>query len=47
MKAYEKNWRLVDDPICDIDEWDSIPIDCTTCECFFEYYEEDEENVDE
>lgn len=47
MKAYGENWRLVDDPICDVEDWDSVPIDCTECECFFECYEEDYEEEEE
>ena len=43
MRAYGKNWRLVDDPICDVGDWDSVPVDCTDCEYFFECYEEDDE----
>jgi hypothetical protein len=47
VKAYGKNWCLVDDPICDVEDWDSVPIDCTECECFFECYEEDYEEEEE
>lgn len=47
MRVYGKNWRLVDDPICDLEEWNSVPIDCTDCEYFFDCYEEDYEEDEE
>ena len=47
MRAYEKNWRLVDDPICDLEEWNEVPVDCVDCERFFECYEEDDEENEE
>ena len=47
MKAYKKTWRLIDDPICDLEEWSGVPTDCADCECFFECYEEDDEENEE
>ena len=23
-----KKWYLIDDPICDLEEWQSVPVDC-------------------
>lgn len=39
-------WRLIDDPICEIEEFDSIPMDCKECEFFYDCYEKDEEDED-
>ena len=39
-------WRLIDDPICEIEEFDSIPMDCEKCEFFYDCYEEEEEDKD-
>ncbi len=36
-----KQWYLIDDPICDVEEWESVPVDCTECECFYDCYEEE------
>jgi hypothetical protein len=34
-------WRLVDDPLCDLDEWEEVPVDCRDCDLFFDCYEKD------
>lgn len=36
-------WRLVDDPICDLEEWREVPADCRDCELFFECFEPDDD----
>ena len=36
-------WSLIDDPICEIEEFDSIPMDCEKCEFFYDCYEEDKD----
>ena len=38
-------WRLIDDPICEIEEFDSIPMDCEKCEFFYDCYEEDKDST--
>lgn len=37
-------WRLIDDPICEIEEFDSIPMDCEKCEFFYDCYEEEDKD---
>ena len=41
MEYEGKEWRLVDDPVCDLEDWESIPVDCTECDCFYDCFEED------
>ena len=41
MEHEGKKWRLVDDPICDLEDWKEVPADCTKCECFYDCFEED------
>ena len=43
MEYEGKMWRLIDDPICDVDEWESISADCRECECFYDCYEVDDD----
>ena len=38
MEYDGKKWRLVDDPICDVEEWQSVPADCRECELFYDCY---------
>ena len=38
-------WCLIDDPICEIEEFDSIPMDCEKCEFFYDCYEEDKDST--
>ena len=44
MEHEGQKWQLVDDPICDINNWKSVPIDCRECECFYDCYEIDNED---
>ena len=37
-------WRLIDDPICEVEEFDSIPMDCKECEFFYDCYEEEDKD---
>ena len=37
-------WRLIDDPICEIEEFYSIPVDCEKCEFFYDCYEEEDKD---
>lgn len=32
----ERKWRLVNDLICEIEGWTSIPVDCQECERFYD-----------
>ena len=36
-------YTLIDDPICDVEEWESSYEDCRECPCFEECMMEDEE----
>lgn len=50
MEHDGKKWRLVDDPICDVENWQSVPADCRECELFYDCYEIDDDyynNLDE
>ena len=44
MEYDGKKWRLVDDPICDVAEWQSVPADCRECELFYDCYEIADDN---
>ena len=44
MEYDGKKWRLIDDPICDIEGWQNVPVDCRDCELFYECYEIDNDN---
>lgn len=44
MEYDGKKWRLVDDPICDVAEWQSVPADCRQCKLFYDCYEIDDDN---
>lgn len=41
MEYEGKKWRLVDDPICDVEGWKEVPADCTECGYFYDCFEED------
>lgn len=43
MEYEGKIWRLIDDPICDIEDWSSVPVDCRECKCFYDCYEIDDD----
>lgn len=30
------SYELIDDPICDVDDWDWCYADCTECHCFYD-----------
>ena len=34
-----RDYELIDDPICDLEEWDEIPMDCEDCPAFFDCME--------
>lgn len=38
----DKKHRLIDDPICDIEEWGYTYMDCEDCPAFYDCMEEDE-----
>ena len=44
MEFDGKNWYLIDDPICDLEEWKSVPMDCRECELFYDCYEIDNDS---
>ena len=44
MEYDGKKWRLIDDPICDVADWPSVPVDCRECELFYECYEIDDDD---
>ena len=44
MEYEGKKWCLIDDPICDLEEWQSVPVDCRECELFYDCYEIDSDN---
>ena len=33
-------------PICDVNNWKSVPADCRECECFYDCYEIDDDDDD-
>ncbi len=41
MEFEGQKWRMIDDPICDIGNWEFVPADCRECECFYDCYEVD------
>jgi len=44
MKHDGKKWYLIDDPICDVENWSSVPVDCQECELFYDCYEINNDN---
>ena len=44
MEYEGKKWCLIDDPICDLEERQSVPVDCRECELFYDCYEIDSDN---
>ena len=44
MEFEGKNWYLIDDPICDLEEWQSVPMDCRECELCDDCYEIDNDS---
>lgn len=44
MEYDGKKWSLIDDPICDVEGWQNVLVDCRDCELFYECYEIDNDN---